>query len=163
MPGRPDFSQAGTAGGGQVLATNPRPEVVEISADQTTSLASASSEVTEVYAPAGSVYNLQALQVQVDADGTATSGTHTFVVRPLDAFGVLYGESNYNTEVRYQFGYWYTADVEANPTTEAAQEAIQSRLKATENSPLVVRYDNDTNAAQDNTRLITLIVDEVSY
>lgn len=164
MAGRPDFSNPGSQGSGQVLATNNRPEVKKVTATQTGSVAASSSETTEVYAPTGSIYNVLAMQVYVPSDATATSGQHVMVIRPMGHFATLRGENTYAGDISYDRGHWNKVGTDgASPPDEAAQAEYVRALRATENSPITILYQNQTDAAQDNNRKILFVVEEVSY
>lgn len=162
--GRPQFAQAGTKGGGDVVATTNRPEVKHISQTNTASVASGASENIEIYAPTGSVYQTQSMRLYVPADGTATSGSHYFVIKSIDNVMALgRGGSVYNSRVYYNFANWKTADNAQEPSDGAAQQAIVDNLWATENSPIRIKYGNSTDAAQDNSREYQFVVREDSY
>lgn len=162
MPGRPDFSAAGSQGSGQVIATNSRPEVQDVMATTTGSVAAGNTEITEVYAPTGSVYNFLSAYFFVSPDATATTGTHQIKARPLDRFLSLQGRSTFDTAIQFKSG-WQSANDLQRPSTDAAAVHALSNLRATENAALSMRYINNTDAAQDNDRNMIFVVEEVSY
>lgn len=163
MTGRPDFSQAGSNGSGQTVAVTQRPELTSINADTTTTVGSGATEITEVYAPTGSIYSVQALYMACTSDSNATTGDHTIHARPMDFGTVLYGQANYNTTLEFGQGQWKSADVSKLPSDPAASATIVGQMRATEGSALVFKYENNTDAAQDNKRAYDLIVEETSY
>lgn len=163
MPGRPDFSQSGTAGGGQTVAVTNRPEVEGLNSDQTGSVAAGATETVEIYAPTGALYHVRAMTLNVGFDGTATSGTHEFQVRTAGNIRALIGEANFDAKIAFEGGIWTAANTKQQPSTEAGQVATLINVEATENEPVKVLYTNNTDAAQDNDRLIRLTVEEVSY
>lgn len=162
--GRPQFAQPGTSGGGQTVAVTDRPELDTLNVDQSGSLASGATETVDVFAPTGSVYELQAAQMKVNPDGTATSGTHQLQVRPMGAsIPLIYGKSGYTTAVSWWRGYWESAGQTAAPPDDAAAVMNLQQAKATENAPFQLSYTNNTDAAQDNDRIYRLFVREDSY
>lgn len=163
MAGRPDFSQAGSEGSGQHVATVDRPELQSLNEDRITSIASGAAEHVEVYAPAGATYTVNNLALRCAAEGTAVSGTHGFIVYPDVELNSLVGKSLYSSESRFDYGFWVVADDLQRPKTEAGQIEMMQSLTATENSPINIRYNNDTDVAVDNTRKIRLLVKERSY
>lgn len=160
--GRPDFSAPGTQGSGQVVAVSDRPEIKSLNASNGGTVASGNTEVTEIYAPTGSTYTVRSLELVVTADIDATTGSHRWDIRPMGHIGTLLGKSNYNTSLVFVRNHWETADLKDQPPTGETVAAVQA-LKATENSPLQIRYDNDTDVAQENDRKIKAIVEEASY
>lgn len=161
--GRPQFSQSGTQGGGQTVAVSNRPEIENVNATTTGSLASGSVDQAEIYAPTGSVYFPVALFVRCATDATATSGYHTYILRTSGNVKVGRGRSNYNTDINYQHQSWLAADKTAYPSDGAAQAMIPERMVATENQPIKIGYYNDTDVAQDNDRQRQFTMKEVMY
>lgn len=163
MPGRPDFSQAGSEGSGQTMAVNERPELANLDASATDSVAAGNREVTEIYAPSGSLYKIVALDISVKPDADATTGDNRVMVRPMDQLAVLQGQESFDSRLRFARSHWEGASISAQPPSAAAQtQAVQS-IKATENAPIVFWYDNNTDAAMENQRRYLLVVEEVSY
>lgn len=162
MPGRPDFSQPGTVGSGQTVAVTERPEIVTVDASQTGSVSAGVTETTEVYAPIGAVYRVVGAKMRVPSDATATTGDHRIF---LASGGVesVEGVSAYSSEVFWNHYEWQTADIRARPSNETSKLTALQSLKATENTPMKVKYHNNTDAAQDNDRSYTFVVEEVSY
>lgn len=162
MSGRPDFSTAGSAGSGQTVAVNTRPEISDINEDQTTSVASGSSETVAVYSPVGSVYNTLSMTLQ-NTDTSGTSGSHSFDVRTVGRVLVAKGVSTYNTSIKWQYGHWSSADSTAQPSDVAAAKRTEESLRATENSPIEFTYNNNKDVSVSTNRVIRLTVEEVSY
>lgn len=160
--GRPQFAAAGTNGGGQTIATQSRPEVEAINSDRSTTVAAGTSETVEIYAPTGSNYEVRGSTIQVPAAG-GTTGNHTFEVRTAGRVMVLRGRSGYQDEIRFEMGHWRTAPTSALPSDQSTAKQIENSLRATENSPLEITYDNSTDADQTDTRIIRYTVEEVSY
>lgn len=163
MPGRPDFSSPGTYGGGQTVATTNRPELVTVLVENTTSLAAGSSERTEVYAPSGSVYNPTAMYLLAKGDPDWTSGSHSFNVRPMDHFGTIRGQSDYNGQILFSRSYWVDGNSAKEPPDGGAQTQAVRALRATSSSPIVIVYNNNGDVAQDQKRVIRFVIEESEY
>lgn len=167
MSGRPDFSTPGTAGSGQSLAVQQRPQVESETISRGTTVAAGSDDVVEIYAPVGSVYNFLQIDLRVGAVSGASSGLHFFDVAAgnTDALPVseLFGRSDYTGDLEFRRMNWKDANDKAVPANEAATRSGVRNLRATENSPVTVTYSNDTDGDQTATRQITYVVEEVSY
>lgn len=163
MPGRPDFSQPGTKGASETVAVQERPEIKDITAHGSGDIASGDTEVQEVYAPTGKVYDLVAWDFHVDGIGSATSGNHLCILRTVGDIAQLRGNSNYDTRVRWFAGYWKTANVDKEPPDHATAKTTVQAVQATENAPIKVEYRNQTDATQTDTRNIYLVVEETGY
>lgn len=164
MPGIPPYSQPGTNGGGQTVAVTQRPELERLNLDQTSSVASGSSQTTSIYAPAGSVYSVQDLALDCHPDGNASSGSHLFRVFPLGgALQSLQGQSDNTLGVKFAWGYWVEGNQKKEPTDPAVQNMQATSLKATSNASIDIQYTNNLDVAQDNKRVIRVIVEEASY
>jgi len=163
MPGRPDFSQAGTQRSGQTVATNNRPEVEGIIADASTTVAAGDSETVEVYAPTTAIFNVFAVRQQAPAPDGAASGAHRVVIKGAGGARATYAQSSFDQAVNWDYAEFRSADVEQRPSDPvAAVQAIQA-LKATENEAIVFHYFNSTDDDQTGTREYRLGVEEVSY
>jgi hypothetical protein len=161
MPGRPDFSQPGTDGGGQTVATNQRPNLKTVELDSDTEVAAAASELTEVYAPNGAIWSVVGAKIKVDPDSDATTGIHEFRIRPAGGkMSFLLGRSNYDTLLEFNYLNWNSADTISLPAGGAAQGQAIRQLRASEDKPIKIRYKNDTDATQENSRTINLLVEE---
>lgn len=161
--GRPQFSQSGTSGGGQTVATTSRPELVSISEEVFADLAAGSSETMEIYASTGSIYNVSALEMTVPDQSSGSTGKHYFQVRTMNDVILLFGRSTYTGGVKYRRGFWDVANDTADPPNQAAQAAIVRNLRATENVPIKIKYVNDTDVAQTQARRKHLVIEEESY
>lgn len=161
--GRPQFAQQGTRGSGDTVAVSDRPEITNVDASTSSSIASGNSEQTEIYAPTGSLYFPMAMWIRCDADADATTGNHQFIVRTSGNVKVGKGRSTYNTAINYQHQHWHTADHTQYPNDEAAQAMIPERMAATENEPITIGYYNNTDVAQENNRRRQLTMKEVTY
>lgn len=163
MAGRPDFSTPGTMGSGQTIAVSNRPELRTVDATQTGTLASGETEVTEVYAPTGSIYDSFNIFVRVDNPSSAASGNHYVYVETSGNVRSLFGKSDYATWVRFQHSAWMDANLEVWPTDEAAAMLAVGALKASENQPVRFSYNNQTDVEQPNDRIYKIAVEEQQY
>lgn len=163
MAGRQDFSAPGSKGSGQTVAVTNRPEMKEVVASVTGSVAAGASETVEVYAPTGSVYTARSMFLQVSADGNWASGDHVIKVKPINSRDILYMQSDYLTDLLYQFGEIRSANNLSKPSTAELQRMVMGSLIATENSPITVEYRNRADAAQDNARNYEFTMEENSY
>lgn len=162
MPGGKPWHQRGTGGSGETVAVTERPEIATIDATQTGSVTAGTTETVEIYAPTGAVYRPVALNINIVADATWTTGDHYVIVRTAGDLNAMLGKSTYAADVRFQYGEWETDD-SGQPATSAGQQAVLSNLKATEKSPIKLRYKNNGDAAQDNDRKYSFSFEEVSY
>jgi len=162
--GRPQFANPGSKGAldEKVRVAN-RPEVSNITVENTDSVASGGTETIEFFAPSGSIYRVRALKMDVPSVGSATTGTQRFALFPMGAWAVMWGEGTYNNRTSFDRGYWWNADSISDPPTAAAQQAVVESALASENSPLEVKYKNDTDASQSGRRSVQLVVEEESY
>lgn len=160
--GRPQFSQAGTAGGGQHIAVNNRPEMVAITSENTASIAAGTNESVEIYAPTGSVYRAQAMQITVPSPG-GSSGSHSAIVYPMGHINVTAGGSGPASDLKFANMEWAIANDRQDPSDGASQSMIAQNLTATENAPLEILYKNNTDVSQDNSRDYYFVMEEQSY
>lgn len=145
------------------MATQNRPNILTKTYDQGGSVAAGTSEYVEIYAPSGAVWNVAQLQFQVAADADATGNDHRLVVRTAGDVIALEGVSTYTDKIRFEMGNFQTATERQRPSSDAAQQAQMESMKATEDSPVKIQYKNNMDAAQENTRKIRLLVEEVTY
>lgn len=165
--GRPQFAQAGTDGGGQTVAVTNRPEIEEIHAGVDDPIAgNGTVEVTEIYAPTGSVYNVLNAQIRARNPDAATEGTHRFIIESIsNAFGVTQCRASYTDTLWFRWNNWMRPDsplaLYPDPDRVSPMDAIQV-LKATENAPIRIQYENNTDAENDD-NVQMFLVEEVTY
>lgn len=112
--------------------------------------------------PQGYIYDLLGLLLYVVKPIGGTSGTHFFdIVSENQGIAILFGSSAYNTSLRYDYGYWFTADTLQYPTTEIAQLLALQNKRIDEDSGLSITYCNLTDVNQTNMRYIRLWVRKV--
>jgi len=165
MSGRPDFSQPGSQGSGQTVAVSNRPELVYEDIKKNTQVASGDIERVELYSPTGTVWDVQNMRLHVTAPNNGeTSGKNGLRVFSISgSIGVVMGESTYNKDVDWKFGKWVSADNLQRPQSEEAQVAQKQLAQATEKSPLIFQYDNQTDVSNSETRQYRVVVEENSY
>lgn len=167
MPGRPDFSQEGTQGGGQHIATQNRPNLHLKDFTQTGNVAAGNTERVEIYAPTGSIYQFGGMRLKHVLEGTEASGKHSFRIYSMDdasgGLSVLLGESGYTTDLGYYWSDWQKADSRTLPSNvQALQKAVQS-LMASDAQPVAIEYTNDTDVTQTKDRQIRFTIQEESF
>jgi len=163
MPGRPDFSIQRSQGDPAPVATSNRKPPNSQDVSQTDSVASGSTEVTEVYAPTGKVWDCRHLRMEVQNDSDATTGGHTLSVASYDgtsSYTWVFAKSNYNTKLSW-WGYeWQVADKNKYPASTQSQVKAVEMLKASENIGIRFEYSNSTDVAQENERKLQFLVEE---
>lgn len=160
--GRPDFSSPGTGGGGQTIAVNQRPDIVDVEIERTDTLDPDESETVEIYAPEGSVYNVLGLFLEAPSV-SGSDGTHQIVVNSITGRDMLQGESSSGYAVRWKAGHWHTATEDKQPPDGSSQTQVVGRLRATHKTPVEVQYVNNHDDPQTSPRSYELSVEEVSY
>lgn len=163
-PGREDFSTPGNGGEDNTITIQQRPGIVSLDESQTGDVAAGETEVVSVYAPTDAIYEAEAMQLVCNPPGGATSGAHSFAIRPAGTFiESMRGQSNYDSGLTFNRGIWTAADKLQYPQTEAAQVAVIDSMVADENDPLEIRYINQSDATQSNERRIRLLVKESKF
>jgi len=164
MPGRPAWSQPGTQGGGQTIATQQRPEVEEINVDQTGIVEGNSTEETKIYAPEGSVYTVKHARIYIrnDPDWSSSHDGHKLQIRTIGTRQALNAESNYSTRIQFQYGSWKGVD-NANPNDPNLAYAKLTNLRATPESPITLTYSNLGDTVQEEDRKYSFICEVSSY
>lgn len=161
--GRPDFSAAGTSGGGQHVMVHRRPELQHQTATNTTSLAAGNTETVQFFAPTGAVWRPAVMWLNAPADATWTSGSHGFKIQTAGNVPAIEGRNDYTNNVKWSSNTWVSANSRQRPSGETAQVLSLQNLIATENQAINVIYDNSGNAAQDNSREYEFTFKEESY
>jgi hypothetical protein len=163
MAGRQDFTTPRTAPQeGATLAVQNRPEIEQSITTNTSSLASGNSETVEIYAPAGSVYRVIGMLLNAEKDADAAGGAHRFVVETAGQVRMLRGESAHTEAVRFDNGTWDIANNDQSPADGDVQTALQA-LTATENEPISIKYINDLDVPQEESRTYRFAFEEVGY
>ena len=165
MPGRPPWSQPGTQGGGQTVAVNNRPTLANEDLSQSGTLSSGSQETVELFAPAGSVYQVINMLIYVPFPGTETSGSARVDVEPMgDSGSMLVGKSDHDGDrVEYKHSEWLNANSAQKPSDKTAQTMVLKQLVATESSPIRVKVENSLDVDLTGDRTIVFIAKEMSY
>lgn len=162
MPGRPDFTDPQTGGKRRVTVSN-RPEVREIGFSSGNQIASGDSEVREVFAPTGAIFRAIGIDIAAQPVANATTGTHRISVRPLNsAVALMRAEGSFDQALTFRGSEWNQADLNVARPTPTGQESVRS-LRATENAGIAVKYVNETDAATDGFRFLTLVAEEESF
>jgi len=101
--------------------------------------------------PIGWIYRMRSMFLWASPPAGATFGSHAYhVIAPAGAlaYSPMQGRSTYDRMVQFNGGGWTVANSETRPTGPAAQQLAVAALIATVDSPLTVRYFNDTDADQ---------------
>lgn len=163
MPGRPEFSQPGTEGGGQTVATQDRPEPVDFSVDTSETIAAGENETVEINPPEGAVYRLIALYTRADPVDAATDGRQEMRVRPLATFMATRARATYDQPLSFESGHWIKADVQEDPPEKSAQQLAIQELIATKDSPIQIEYINNTDADQTANRSYRAVLEKRTF
>jgi len=117
---------------------------------RTATVADGVTEVTEITPPAGEVWELQFLDIEVDRTGG--TGNHEVSVG-LDGLGgtnILFGEYDGGEFISYSNGYWDSPNVRVEPKDQGTlQLDIIKNIRLDESRGLEFVYFNDTGV--DNT------------
>lgn len=123
------------------------------------------SEIIALTPPAGKIWTVQGMRLNVTAPPGATTGTHQFEASiGVASLYLLIGTSDYNKDIFY-WGNWQDAAgnnlANERPKDKGAQAMIIKGLKVTANNLLRISYANNTNAAQTGKRTVLIdIVEE---
>jgi len=140
-------------------------EVEKVDASVSGNVAVGGSEDTLITAPVGWIYRVRALRLRALPPAGATGGTHTvFVMVTVGAlsFSLLRGESGFAKDVFFSVNSWVKATLGAQPPGAAAQLAAVGQILINDSEPLVIRYTNNTDAIQTNTRELTFLFEKVA-
>lgn len=133
-------------------------EVVEINQDQSSSVSAAGAQNVDITAPAGQVATILGVRLDVVAPTGAASGTHEFRVQSGNSVEYIIARSVYSSAVSYRSSHIYVADSLKLPSDQAAQErALIGRMFSASQS-LRINYQNNTDVAQTNNRIIRFLV-----
>lgn len=163
MAGGPPWSQRGTNGGGQTVAINDRPAIKQVDKDQSGDVGQGNTEVVDIFAPSGSLYKVSSMFLKAPADADWTSGSHDFRVISTQGQKVMLGKSTYQDRLEWNFSNWIKATSSKTPSDNAATLMALHNVKATESESIRVKYNNNADAAQENTRNIRFEFEEVTY
>lgn len=126
---------------------------------QTDTVSSGSSDDVTHYADSGYVEVLLSLFIYIDPPDSASSGNHYINVE--DSSGriyILYGESDYSTRIRYDYGMWVSANNSQAPTNEIGQIMNPRFIRIDEDNGLTFHYVNYTDVDQTNNRRISVLL-----
>jgi hypothetical protein len=142
-----------------VVATGTYDQALNVSA-------SGGTATITITPPAGELWRVKGLYINLAPPSGATSGTHEIRVYQLSetVLFYLYAASNYGDQIRIRGGYIDVATATNGklPTTEQAQQNAILNLVATNDVPLGIFYKNSTDVAQTNT-LNIFVAREVEY
>lgn len=159
--GRPQFAASGTKAGGDRVAGTDRPDVKEHGVTNTSNLAAGVSESVDIYSPQDTIWRVRGAKLNVNNDADATTGSHQITVL---SFGVamLQGRSNYTNRVTLNKMEWESASQSSRPNSAAAVGQSIRSLRCDFDSALSIRYTNDMDVAQENSRDYNIVIEEAS-
>jgi len=129
---------------------------------QSGSVASGTAERVVINPPAGKLWILLAIRMWTDADADATSGNHHMGIlgQTEQPRYCSYG-SDYATRVLIDANTIRDANSETLPPNEASLTNMLNNIILTPDEGITLKYDNSTDAAQENDRIWKLRVLEI--
>jgi len=118
-------------------------------------------EVINVYPPEGFIYKSKALHLFIPPPADATIGTHYFFLSIAGGIDIMSIESNFGDSLYYAKCEVIEATKNIEPHDATVQGLIPEKLFASEDNPLVISYQNDTDVSQNHTKIIRLLVEGV--
>lgn len=120
------------------------------------------SQLFEIVPPPRKVWVIQNLNLDIRSISTATSGTHQVFFR-LGANSsrndLLRGQTAYNKNIFYKYGMLDDSVTTQLPSEKTMQDRING-IAISEDNPLYILYQNQTNAVQSSTAFAILSVIE---
>lgn len=158
--GRPQFSIQRSRGDPKPVAVSKRTPPKPADHTQSDSVAAGNTETVEIYAPSGSIYEVNNLKTQAPAPGSATTGDHQISMKSQ---GVprLFGKANYNSALKFEYYQWELADQRGEPPSGTPSVTAVTDAWADENNPITFIYQNNTDASNSNDRMYALAIKEV--
>ncbi len=99
--------------------------------------------------PAGKIWRLLSLDVRINAndatDPEADSGTHQFIVRWGDVEPILIGRTAYNKDAVYRAFQFTNSTDDQSPADPILQKIILDNVWISNDTPLYIIYQNNTN------------------
>ena len=136
-------------------------KVLSLDLSATTTVLAGQTEDISVTPPTGKIYNLISAYLRCSPPTGATSGKHRFEIFSMNIAGVgIYAESDYATEVKVANNCIKTANVDKMPDTTGDISGAFRTIFGTNSNPFTIKYYNNTDADQSNTRYIRLIVEQ---
>jgi len=127
-------------------------------------VASGAWETFEPTAPNGKIWFLKNLRMEIPADGDATSGSHrVYLISLPNKIELLGGESTYDTDLVFKYGYWNSANSFAYPPDSATPQKVVTSVLIDDENGIRISYNNETDVAQENDRIYYLDVLEVKH
>jgi len=138
------------------LSVQQSESVTTVSTDQTSTVSPSDRQKTTITAPSGTLLSITAIRLIAPPPGGATSGDHAFLIDGPNATirFLLAGDSHDKFLVLSSNGSGAARQTPADPVV--FQRQIQS-LTLDDTNGVVVKYDNNTDASQSQTREIELI------
>jgi len=132
--------------------------VTRIKNDQTATVQASNREVTSIFAPTGKLLSVDTIFIEINPPSGATTGRHNVSLRgPADNVQYLFVESGFSDSILIAGSYVDTATKRVSPSDAGAVNTAIQSIAADDSTPLVVRYENNTDADQTNRRRIRLV------
>jgi hypothetical protein len=140
------------------LSVQQQKQVTTISADQTATVSAGNNQDTLIKAPSGSTISVVAASIRAPAPSGASSGRHQVQLSGPDAaIRYLTAGSDFGDQIFIRESVIDTATGRVRPGTDAAQASTIRALTADDTQGLNIRYQNDTDVDQTQTRRIRLV------
>lgn len=136
---QPEFSQ--------IVASAARDSKVYSNLSSSTTIAAGGSETIDIFAPSGTICQLDMLVFLAYPPTGSTTGTHQALLYSTNSAGsYLRGISVFGSNVNWDLQDWLTADSSKNPASNGA--AYMQNIKFDSVVGLRMTYTNNTNVAQ---------------
>jgi len=102
-----------------------------------------------IRAKLGFLYEMRAMSIQTLGETGASSGNHTLNLEIRTnawTIGLLYGESNYNSELIYNYGIWRAANQEQRPPEMTEQSYVPNEIIIDSSRGMRIVYRNDLDS-----------------
>jgi len=127
--------------------------------DQTTTVASGTSEIVTITPPTGRIWRLMGIWIHVDPPPGATSGTHTFGIS-AQYMGLSHADWPYTSKAGFFKYYWrYSPSAQEPPTNDLVLHGL-FRMIFTKENWFKFGYINNTDADQTNARTYRVVFQE---
>lgn len=120
-----------------------------------TTIASMAYETVELSPPAGKSWRVLNMYLFASKPTGATVGAHAFSLI-LGDINVLYGESVFNSDLKWDYSRWDLADSVQKPDTDIASQQALISTYFTKKTPLYVKQFNNTDVPQTRIRYILM-------
>jgi len=140
------------------LSVQQSEEVTFITANQTSTLASAATQTTSITASSGKLLIITGIRIAVPSPNGASSGTHTIDIGgPRGRVRFLLAESGFSDAVVINNGIITNATSNKIPADQTIQSDNIQALRADDTQGFEVAYENGTDVSQTKDRKIQIV------